>query len=83
MKKQRTRKEDIVVVGKPNAFKVVNGDIGSALRLWKKYVKESGKTDILKEKKEHIKPSVLKRKNAELAKFNQMVDTKNYKELNG
>jgi ribosomal protein S21 len=82
MKKQRTRKEDIVVVGKPNAFKVVNGDVNSALRLWKKYVKESGKTDILKDKKEYVKPSVVNRKKRTDAEYTEFLNKKRYEQEN-
>jgi hypothetical protein len=83
MKKQRTRKSDMIIVGKPNAVRVVDGDIGSALKLWKQNMKTSEKVDILKAKKEHIKPSVLNRKKRSDAEFNQWLLDKHYKENNG
>jgi len=78
MKKQRTRKEEMIVVGKPNAVKVVNGDINSALKMWKTYVKDSGKVDILKSKKEYVKPSVVNRKKQTDAEYSQWLEKKRY-----
>jgi ribosomal protein S21 len=78
MKKQRTRKEDMIIVGKPNGFKVVNNDINSALKLWKKYVKDAGKVDILKSKKEYVKPSVVNRKKQTDAEYSQWLEKKRY-----
>ena len=83
MKKQRARKSDMIIVGRPNAVRVVDGDIGSALKLWKQNMKANEKIDILKAKKEHIKPSVLNRKKKSDAQFNQWLQDKHYKENNG
>jgi ribosomal protein S21 len=83
MKKQRARKSDMIIIGRPNAVRVVDGDIGSALKLWKQNMKTSEKVDILKAKKEHIKPSVLNRKKKSDAEFNQWLLDKHYKENNG
>ena len=83
MKKQRTRKSDMMVVGKPNHVKVVNDDINSAIKLWKQNMKASEKIDILKAKKEHIKSSVLNRKKKSDAQFSQWLQDKHYKENNG
>jgi ribosomal protein S21 len=83
MKKQRARKSEMIVVGKPNAVRVVDGDINSALKLWKQNMKTSEKIDILKAKKEYIKPSVLNRKKKSDAEFNQWLQDKHYKETNG
>ena len=82
MKKQRTRKEDMIIVGKPNGFKVANGDINSALKLWKKYVKDAGKIDILKAKKEHTKPSVINRKKRTDAEYTEFLNKKRYEQEN-
>ena len=83
MKKQRTRKSDMIITGRPNAVRVVDGDIGSALKMWKQNMKASEKIDMLKAKKEHIKPSVLNRKKKSDAEFNQWLQDKHYKENNG
>ena len=83
MKKQRARKSDMIIVGRPNAVRVVDGDIGSALKMWKQNMKTSEKVDILKAKKEHIKPSVLNRKKKSDAEFNQWLQDKHYAENNG
>ena len=83
MKKQRTRKSDMIVLGKPNHVKVANDDINSAIKLWKQNMKASEKIDILKAKKEHIKSSVLNRKKKSDAQFSQWLQDKHYKENNG
>ena len=83
MKKQRTRKSDMMVVGKPNHVKVVNDDINSAIKLWKQNMKANEKVDMLKAKKEHIKSSVLNRKKKSDAQFSQWLQDKHYKENNG
>ncbi len=82
-KKQRARKSDMIIVGKPNAVRVVDGDINSALKLWKQNMKANEKVDMLKAKKEYIKPSVLNRKKKSDAEFNQWLLDKHYKENNG
>lgn len=41
---------------------VLNGDLGFALRLWKKKLKDSDVLKNVKERKEFVKPSVKKRK---------------------
>ena len=84
MKKQRrARKSDMIVLGKPNHVKVVDGDIGSALKMWKQNMKANEKIDILKAKKEHIKSSVLNRKKKSDAAFTQWLQDKHYAENNG
>ena len=73
----------MIIVGRPNAVRVVDGDIGSALKLWKQNMKANEKVDILKAKKEYIKPSVLNRKKKSDAEFNQWLEDKHYKENHG
>ena len=80
MKKQRAKKSEMIIVGKPNNVRVVHGDINSALKMWKRTLKESGKIDILKEKKEYIKPSVLNRKKKQDAEYSQWLETKRSKQ---
>ena len=46
-KKRRARKSDMIIVGRPNAVRVVDGDIGSALKLWKQNMKANEKVDML------------------------------------
>ncbi len=50
------------VWGQPFTVKVVDGNIDSAIKLWKRKIKESRKLEMLRERKEFIKPSVKKRK---------------------
>jgi len=83
MKRQRAKKSEMIVIGKPNTIKVVNGDINSALKLWKRQFKEAGTLDILKSKLEYVKPSVTKRKQQEDAKYSQFLNDKRNKEYNG
>ena len=83
MKQKRARKSDMIIVGRPNAVRVVDGDIGSALKMWKQNMKASEKIDILKAKKEYVKPSVLNRKKKSDAAFTQWLQDKHYAENNG
>jgi ribosomal protein S21 len=82
MKKQRARKSEMIIVGKPNNVKVVNDDINSAIKLWKRNLKDSGKLDVLKSKLEYVKPSVIKRKKRNDAQFSQMIEKRNYEREN-
>jgi small subunit ribosomal protein S21 len=52
---------------------VPNGDLGFALRLWKKKLKDSDVLKKLKERKEFTKPSVKKRKQMSAAIYKQKV----------
>ena len=81
-KKQRARKSEMIIVGKPNNVKVVNDDINSAIKLWKRNLKDSGKLDVLKSKLEYVKPSVIKRKKRNDAQFSQMIEKRNYEREN-
>jgi ribosomal protein S21 len=58
---KKVRKAEMVIVGKPNAVKVVNNNIEAALRFWKKNMKESGKIEWIKENREYVKPTTKKR----------------------
>lgn len=82
MNKKRAKKSEMMVVGKPNNVKVVNDDINSAIKLWKKNLKESGKIDILKSKLEYVKPSVIKRKKQTDAEYSQWLEIKRYERQN-
>jgi small subunit ribosomal protein S21 len=46
---------------------VRNGNIEGALRIWKKKLKDSGKIEELKARREYIKPSAVKRKKMQKA----------------
>ena len=64
---KKVRKEEMEVIGRPGAVKVVHNQIEPAIKLWKRKLKESGKIEQLKERKEFIKPSAVKRKQKEEA----------------
>jgi ribosomal protein S21 len=70
---KKVRKEDMDISGVPMGVKVVSNQIEPAIRLWKMKVKNSGKIDELKERREYIKPSVEKRKNKERAERTEWV----------
>ena len=55
---------------------VVKGDIGFAIRFWKKALKDSGKIFEFKKRKEHIKKSQKRREQLNIAKFNQYLKDK-------
>ena len=59
---KKIKREDMDVPGCATAVKVVNGNIELALKVFKRKLKESGKIEELKNRKEYIKPSAVKRK---------------------
>ena len=52
----------MIIPGRFRAAKVVNGNIEAALKFWKRQMKESEVLQELKDRKEFIKPSAVKRK---------------------
>jgi ribosomal protein S21 len=60
-KHKKVRKAEMIIIGKPNAVKVVNNNIEAALRFWKKNMKESGKIEWIKSHREYVKPTTEKR----------------------
>ena len=52
----------MIIPGRFRAAKVVNGNIEAALKFWKRQMKESDVLQELKDRKEFIKPSAVKRK---------------------
>jgi len=64
---KKARREDMEVMGNSMAVKVVNGQIEPALKLWKRKMKDSGKLDEVKDRREFIKPSAVKRRKREEA----------------
>jgi len=64
---KKVRREDMEVMGNAMAVKVVNGQIEPALKLWKRKMKDSGKLDEVKDRREFIKPSAVKRRKREEA----------------
>ena len=64
---KKIRREDMDVSGCATAVKVVNGNIELALKAFKRKLKDSGKIEELKDRKEYIKPSAVKRKKMQQA----------------
>ena len=56
---KKIRREDMEIPGCATGVKVVNGNIELALKAWKRKVKDSGKIEELKNRKEYIKPSAV------------------------
>ena len=52
----------MIIPGRFKAAKVINGNIEAALKFWKRQVKESNVLQEVKDRKEFIKPSAIKRK---------------------
>ena len=52
----------MIIPGRFKAAKVINGTIEAALKFWKRQVKESNVLQEVKDRKEFIKPSAVKRK---------------------
>ncbi len=64
---KKIRREDMEVPGCFTAVKVVNGNIELELKAFKRKIKDSGKIEELKDRKEYIKPSAVKRKKMQQA----------------
>jgi ribosomal protein S21 len=64
---KKVRIDEMELIGKPMNVKVVAAQIEPAIKLWKRKLKDSGKIEELKERKECIKPSVDKRRKKEEA----------------
>jgi|TARA_Y100000289_G_C3787917_1_gene82552 small subunit ribosomal protein S21 len=64
---KKIKREDMDIPGCATGVKVVNGNIELALKMWKRKVKDSGKIEELKNRKEYIKPSAVKRKQKQQA----------------
>ena len=64
---KKVKKEDMEVWGQPFTVRVVDGNLDSAIKFWKRKMKESGKLEMLRERKEFTKPSVKKRKQLQQA----------------
>tara|TARA_Y100000589_G_scaffold306246_1_gene320801 strand:- start:307 stop:555 length:249 start_codon:yes stop_codon:yes gene_type:complete len=59
---KKVRREQMIIPGRFKAAKVINGNIEAALKFWKRQVKESNVLQEVKDRKEFIKPSAVKRK---------------------
>ena len=64
---KKIRREDMDIPGCATGVKVVNGNIELALKAFKRKLKDSGKIEELKARKEYIKPSAVKRKKMQQA----------------
>ena len=64
---KKVRRDDMEIMGNHMAVKVVHNQIEPAIKLWKRRLKDSGKLEELKDRKEFIKPSAVKRKQKEEA----------------
>ena len=67
-KNKRVTTTDMNIPGAALAVRVIGGNLEPALRLFKTKMKESGKLEELKARKEFLKPSVIKRIQMKLAK---------------
>jgi len=63
--KKRATEADMDMGGM--SVRVINNQIEPAIRLWKKKLKESGKIEELKARREYIKPSAVRRKQKQQA----------------
>jgi len=65
--KPRVNKQDMEIPGCPKGVRVVNGNIDFALKVFKRKMKDSEVLEELKDRKEFIKPSAVKRRKMQLA----------------
>ena len=68
---KKIKQHQSIIPGQSSGAKVVNRDINFALRTWKRKVKSSNILNTLKDKKEYIKPSFLKRQQLISASYKQ------------
>ena len=73
-KKQKDHQS--IIPGHSIAARVVNYDLGFAIRIWKKKLKDSDILLKLRENKEFIKPSVIKRAANSKARYIQQIRSK-------
>ena len=64
---KKIRREDMEIPGCYTGVRVVNGNIELALKTFKRKMKDSGKLEELKDRKEYIKPSAVNRKKMQQA----------------
>ena len=73
---KKQKQHQTIVPGNPLAVNVVGTqreDLGFALKVWKRKVKNSGILERIKDLKEFEKPSVTKRKQLQAPKFIQKI----------
>ena len=73
---KKQKQHQTIVPGNPLAVNVVGTqreDLGFALKVWKRKVKNSGILERIKDLKEFEKPGVTKRKQLQAAKFIQKI----------
>ena len=73
---KKQKQHQTIVPGNPLAVNVVGTqreDLGFALKVWKRKVKNSGILERIKDRKEFEKPSVRKRKQLQAAQFIQKI----------
>ena len=61
-----------------NVVGTTREDLGYALKTWKRKVKSSGVLEQVKQRKEYIKPGVVRRKQRQRAEFLQFVRDQNF-----
>lgn len=71
-----SKKFQSIVPKAPQSVRVIDGDISTALRMWKKQQKESNIIQELFDKKYYKKMSVLKREQLSVARYNQQKESK-------
>jgi len=68
---KRINRDDMEIPGNPLAVKVVNGNIELALKAFKRKIKDSGKMEEVRDRKEFRKPSVINREKMKNAKYSE------------
>jgi small subunit ribosomal protein S21 len=77
---KKQKQHQTTVPGKPLAVNVVGNqreDLGFALKSFKRKIKASGILEKIKDRKEFIKPSVVKRRQTQKAQFIQKIKDRN------
>jgi len=79
---RKQKQHQTIVAGHSTAVNVIGTqreDLGFALKIWKRKVKEAGVLEIIKNRKTFTKPSVAKRETLSKAKYRQMMFDRNNK----
>ena len=64
---KKIRRSDMDVSGESSSVKVVNGNIELALKVFKTKIKDGGKLEEVRNRREYIKPSAIKREKIQQA----------------
>lgn len=66
-KKKKAPRQEMYLYGHAHGVKVINNNLESAIRAWKRIMKDSGVMDQIRENREYKKPTTIRREKRNLA----------------